>query len=132
MNLLEITNGAQIIIDWLGAGGKTVSDAQAQTRADICTGRINGRPCEHNVSDSWITGAAGESARKLLSIKNNAQMRVDGEKRLHTCDACSCYLRLKVWTPLDHLLKHTTTEELANLPEFCWQRNERLAGKLSN
>jgi hypothetical protein len=124
MTTLDLKTGSQIILDWLGAGGNTVSDEHAQIRADVCTGRRSGVPCSHNAPSGILQTAAGESIRQLLEIKNHAKKRVDGEKSLHTCNACNCYLRLKVWVPIEHIVKHMSAGEMEKFPAWCWQRKE--------
>lgn len=128
MNLVEtaeqIGKGSQIVLDWLGAGGHTVSQHEAQDRSDVCTGRLSGAACPYNVPSNLVTGLAGESIRHLIEIKNKAALRVDGEKKLGGCERCACHLKLKVWTPLAYIRKHTTDEEISSYPPICWLRTE--------
>jgi len=128
MNLVESARklgvGTEIIFSWLGAGGNTVLQNEAQTRGDICTGRLSGSPCPNNVAENFFVGSAGEAVKKLLEVKNGNQLRIQGEKSLHSCKVCKCHLRTKIWTPMEHITKHTSPDELRALPEFCWQRVE--------
>lgn len=126
--LLDIANkyvkGARIISDWLGAGGVTVDRELAQDRADICSGRNSDHRCPFNVSEPGAAAIAGESLKKLVEIKNDAQLRVQGEKSLGMCGVCNCHISTKVWTPIRHVKKHTTDGIAAALPFHCWQRKE--------
>ena len=128
MSLIELASkmgkGTEIVFSWLGAGGNTVPQHEAQNRSDVCTGRLSGVACPNNVSENFFVGQAGESVRKLLEIKNGARLRVQGEKSLGNCAVCKCHLRTKIWTPMEHIRKHTTDDELKQLPALCWQRTE--------
>lgn len=120
----KLGRGSQIICDWVGNDGRTVPRETAQDRADVCTGRISGSPCPHNVQENLIIGLMGESVRHLLEVKNKASLRVQGEKKLRGCDVCGCHLRLKVHVPMEHLLKFTPKDEIESHPEYCWMRTE--------
>jgi hypothetical protein len=128
MSLLEIAKkydtGAQIIADWLGAGAIPVSQEAGQARADVCRGVATGNPCPYNTFESGFEHLFGESLKKIVEIKNEAKLRVDGEKSLHGCDICGCHLKTKIWTPMQHIRKHTSDDEFRKLPTFCWQRKE--------
>lgn len=62
--------------------------------------------------------------RKELEIKSHMNLRVGAEERLHMCAACGCCLRLKVWTPRQHIRDHITKKQLEKAPEYCWMRKE--------
>jgi hypothetical protein len=47
-------------------------------------------------------------------------MFLHGEGLAGTCDVCGCYLKLKVWVPLNYL---GDTE----MPDKCWISHERKA-----
>lgn len=128
MSLLETAKkyakGIQIVSDWLGAGGVTVGYKTAQNRADICTGRNSDHRCPFNVVEPSAAKIAGESLKKLVEIKNSAQLRVQGEKSLAMCGVCQCHLATKVWVPIHHVRKHTPDAIANMLPIHCWQRKE--------
>ena len=129
MNILDkakdLAVGAQIIRDWLGDGCTVVPRPQAQERADICTGRISGVACPHNKTGFTFGGEAGKLIRKMVELKNGLDIRVQGEKSLGVCDACSCDLKTKIHVPMDYLKSHTTEDEAKQFPPICWQRTER-------
>jgi len=120
----KYTNGAQLVMDWLGSGGKTVSQELAQGRSDVCTGRLSGRPCPENVHESFMAESAGEAIRHLVQIKNDALLRVDGELHLGGCAICKCHMRTKIWTPMEQILKYTEKDEMLTHPIHCWIRKE--------
>lgn len=128
MNLLQIAekyqDGKNIMLDWLGDGGAVVPTADAQARADICTGRTSGAPCCHNFPESAVESFIGEALKKIIEIKNEAGLRVQGNKSLGVCSVCKCHLATKVFTPMKHIRKFTSDEEFKKLPGFCWQRTE--------
>lgn len=120
----QLGRGSEIICDWLGNDGRTVLYETAQNRADVCTGRISGKACPHNVPENIVAGFVGDSVKRLLEIKNKANLRVQGEKSLRGCDVCGCNLRLKIHVPFAHIKKFTPQEELDRHPEFCWMQKE--------
>lgn len=120
MRILEIAKqykeGAETISEWLGSGGETVSQNQAQDRAGVCI------HCPQNVSDFIPTKLVALAIKKQLELKSKLELRVVGEKSLHTCCGCSCVLRLKIWIPLKNL--GVTESELDNFVPQCWMRKE--------
>ena len=119
MTLLEkayqVAGGVEAIAAWLGSGGIVVPQEEAQSRADVCLA------CPNNVEVGFATSTGADFARKILEIKNDASLRVDGEKKLHKCEACGCVLRLLVWEPQSRVTKHLTEKERSALPLHCWK-----------
>lgn len=126
MNIFEkakqYLNGVAILTDWLGSGARTVSPKQAQDRADICTGRITGAGCPNNVKEFEVTEAVSRGIRHQVELKSKLQLRVQGEKMLHTCQNCGCPLKLKVWLEIQQL--GLDKGEVEKLPEICWMKAE--------
>lgn len=104
---------------WLGDGGQPVPVAQAQQRADTCIA------CPLNNSDRKVwelfTATASKELHHQINLKAQMELHVKDEDKLHVCDACDCYLGLKVWSPLVHILATTPTD---NLHADCWVRKE--------
>lgn len=99
---------------WLGAGGNPVPPALAQARANVCLA------CPLNTPSTlreFFTAAAVRELTRTIAVKTSEGLRVEGESRLHICDACGCYLPLKVHAPLDHILATAPQEPL---PAHCW------------
>ena len=115
-NLIErakqFKEGTKILTEWLGQGANTVDWRTAQRRADICL------KCPLNQKDSVVTSAIADAIKRQLEIKNKLQLRVVGEKSLHTCSGCGCVTRLKIWLPLQNILP--TPEEMPNFDDSCW------------
>jgi hypothetical protein len=122
MNLLQkaasIPNGVKHITEWLGSGGTVVSQADAQERANICL------KCPKNVSGLAVTKAVALAIKAHLETKNQLRLRVQGEKSLHSCEACGCVLRLLVWEPQDRVQSQLTDGEVEQLPDNCWKLKE--------
>lgn len=110
------TNGIKLLREWLGEGGMVVSPEQAQARADICL------ECPENVKFSRLTMAVAETIKEHVEFKNELNLRVKGEKSLHTCKVCSCVLKLKVHVPIEFIRKHPNPDE--KYPAHCWQITE--------
>ena len=123
MNLLEIAKsyvrGEEIIRDWLGSGGNTVSQEIADARALTCLA------CDKNTFGFQPALVVGEAVKKVLEIKNGAKLRTDGERRLGVCSVCHCYLRTKIWVDLSLVRKHWMEGEAEKLPSHCWQLTEQ-------
>ena len=123
MTIHEAANGAKILAEWLGEG--LHPDPLAQDRADICTGRLTGKPCEYNYQGRWIfPDAVASTVQRIAEIKNRLKLRVEGEENLGHCEICKCVLSLKVHVPRRTILNHTSGEEYAKLPPYCWQVTE--------
>lgn len=122
MSLLErvqqFKEGAETIMEWLGSGASTVHCALAQRRADICI------KCPMNQHESSITESMATAIKRQVEIKNKLNLRVTGEKSLHSCTACGCVTRLKIWVPLQNIIPDP--EELEKFHTDCWLRHEKL------
>lgn len=122
MNFLEraakYQNGVSTLMDWLGAGGVAVGPKDAQRRADICL------QCPENKAGWSVSETVAKAIKTHVELKNNLQLRVDGEKSLHTCSICQCALRLKVHVPIEVIRSHMQPGEADKLPSYCWQKTE--------
>lgn len=114
----QTANGARILFEWLGDDQKVVDKELAQSRADIC------KRCPKNQPGSIFTKAVAWAIKEQTDLKNDLQLRVEGEKSLHACQICTCWLRLKIWLPIEKLRKEETDEEKSRWPTWCWLRNE--------
>ena len=115
----QIAQAHKILTDWVGEGGKPVPIEEAQARANVCL------QCPHNWQGSWdwrllvaMAIAAQEQLRETMAI------HLDSEEKLNICEVCGCKLRLKVHVPFSHLYAHTSEEQFAKYPPFCWQKTE--------
>lgn len=120
MNLLEkaqrYMKGVSILAEWLGEGGVTCPQKEAQERTDIC------RVCPLNDPNHKPTETIATAIKRQVEFKNSMGLRTNGIKSLHTCSACLCYLPLKIFVPKATLLSQETTQSLAAYHEKCWMR----------
>lgn len=121
--------GSEILKDWLGAGGIPVPADIAGKRAWTCTaGAPGGKRCPKNDKGDWtrfFTVPASETIRAMISLRNERSLETPQDKELGVCTACSCPLKLKVWTPPAFVIQHLSPEVEAELPEFCWILKEK-------
>ena len=117
-NITKLGKGAEIIKNWLGSGGVTVSQEQAQSRANVCL------QCPMNSDGHAFTEGLANAIKDHIEFKNTHGLRVEGEKSLHTCKICLCALRLKVWCPTELLERRMTREEFEQYPGNCWLDSE--------
>ncbi len=122
--------GAALLADWLGSGGKPVSQIVAEHRAHICTHGDGGYPCGKNVAPNWwdkVKHAIADAIKAELEVKNKLSLKVSSEESVNICSCCGCCLRLAVWVPIERLKEHTTQKQLDCMPVWCWKRREILA-----
>lgn len=118
----RISTGAAVLHDWLGEGGKPVVPALAVQRAEICV------TCPKNGGGDWttrFTTPAVEHIRRQLSLRREMDLKTPDDDNLGVCTACSCPLKLKVWTPLKHILAHTSELVKTDLDSRCWILREK-------
>lgn len=106
--------GTAVVLDWLTSGGKPVAQQLAESRAVICT------TCPKNVPGEWFTTAPAELIRSTLSSRSDLKLKTPYDEKLQSCDVCRCLLPLKIWCPLDHILKGTKPEVMEEFPSLCW------------
>lgn len=111
-------NGGRILKDWLGEGGVVVEQETAQARANICV------KCDNNVKSGLLPKAVAWAVHEELQLKNELQLRVDGEKALGKCGICDCQNRLKIWREIEKIRAEETPESLAKFPDWCWVKTE--------
>lgn len=103
---------------WLGDGGQPVPQVQANARAAVCLSCPKNKP--HMLYEILTVPAIAE-VQHQLNLRGEMGLSVKGEENVHVCESCWCILRLKVHTPIEHLLK---TTDLSLLPENCWILDE--------
>jgi hypothetical protein len=119
---IDIKDGAEILLEWLGAGGQPVDAALATKRAEVCS------TCPQNGSGDWttyFTAPAASIIRRQLGQKAGLKLTTPLDDSLGVCKACSCPLKLKVHVPLAHITAHTRPEVLTRLDPRCWMLLEK-------
>lgn len=121
--------GLALLTDWLGAGGHPVSQIHAEHRADACVHGNDGKPCPLNKEPGWwdrVKSSIANTIKMQLEMKQHLKLHVSSEEGLAMCAACGCCLKLKVWTPIEHIKAHTSPENIAKTPSYCWMRTEMI------
>jgi hypothetical protein len=118
----KVAAGIAILIDWLGHGAKPVEKKMAESRAALCGGCPLNAPGDLT---SFFTVPASETIRRQIEIKNDMKLETAWDKKLGVCTACACPLKTKCWTPLNHILKHMSTESIGKLDPRCWMLKEK-------
>lgn len=116
-SIRKISAGIGVLLDWVGSGGVPVASEAAERRASICA------TCPRNDGGDWkayFTEPIAAKIKQQLEIKHDLQLKTSHDDRLTVCSACDCPLQLKVWTPLEHILEHTSEEVKERLDPRCW------------
>lgn len=116
-----LASGLRTLADWVGEGCAPVAETVAVRRSMICVG------CPKNVPGDALdamTGAVAEAIRDQTIVRNCLGVGNQYEDQLHTCDACKCHLRLKVWVPNETILDRMSDDQIAALDPGCWITNE--------
>ena len=117
--LRAAVNFYRLKASWLGDGGSPVAPNLAQQRADVCL------VCPLNEKmPIWESLAQSQAnqLRKQLELKASMKLAVRGEDGLHTCKACMCLLKLKIFAPKKRILEVT---KLHDLHPDCWILKEK-------
>ena len=113
----QAKHGLKIWAEWLGNDKHPVEVELAQARANVCLA------CPLNQPGNIAVEAVALAIRQQLALKKHLQLRVQGEKILRTCSACSCPLRLKIWEQLSRVLPEPS--EWDKYWESCWLKTEK-------
>ena len=118
----RISAGIGLMIDWLGDGLKPADQERANHRATICS------TCQFNqrvgVIQRATIGTVADGVHQLMEEKAAMKLETPEDSRLFTCSLCDCVLSLKVWTPTEHVKKHTDEKLFVLLPDHCWVKKE--------
>lgn len=113
----KVIAGVGVLLDWLGEGAKPVDAGLAETRARICSDCPQNQPGDLT---SFFTAPASDIIRKQIEMRREMKMETPYDDRLGVCVACACPMRLKVWTPIEHVAKRLLPESRAKLDPRCW------------
>lgn len=118
-----VATGTAILVDWLGEGAVPESQSVAEVRASICAGSSDATKCPQNQPGDWLaifTEPVAATIRKTIELKNSMKLSTSYDSKLGVCAACKCPLLLKSFTPMKHILEHTSDEVKAKLDPRCW------------
>jgi hypothetical protein len=113
----RVAAGVRTLLDWLGSGGRPVDTAEAESRAAICV------TCPLNKPGNFLSYFTAPVAKEIglqLEMKNKLSLKTSKDNKLHICTGCDCPLQMKLWTPMEHILKFTTEETKKRLDARCW------------
>lgn len=117
----KIVVGIGVLFDWLGSGAKAVDSALAEIRAQTCARcPLNG----NGDLTSLFTVPASRMIQQQIEIKTKMRLATSLDDSLGVCDACLCPLKLKVHTPLEHILERLSEDQKAQLHPDCWMLKE--------
>ena len=71
-----------------------------------------------------VKNSIAKTIREQLRIKHTLNLYSSWDPDLHMCQICGCCLKLKVWTPIEHIKAHFPKENLTKLPPHCWMLKE--------
>ena len=117
-NIKRAAQGTAIVLDWLTSGGKPVAQELAEARAKVCVA------CPMNVPGDWYTTSPAELIRATLSARSDLKLATPFDEKLQSCNVCRCLLSLKIFCPLEHILKGTKSEVMNEFPVACWIKNK--------
>lgn len=113
--------GVKVLLDWLGSGLVPVDLPLAESRAATCVA------CPMNKQGDFFQRIEASVARRIkntIELKNSMSLKTTQEDKLFTCQACDCWMPLKVWTPLKHIIETDTPEHRTQLDPKCWILSE--------
>lgn len=113
--------GASVLADWLGHGGEPVAKELAEQRSKTCLA------CQFHCEPNWwerIKSSIADAIKQHLATKTALGLTVKREKDMAMCRACGCATRLKIWCPLDHIVRRTPTDTFKKFPASCWIKQE--------
>lgn len=119
-HLKRAAEGTAVVLEWLGSGATPVAQELAEKRAAICV------QCPKNVAGAWFTEAPAELIKKAIETwktitgKTDFEFKTSHDDKLKSCDVCKCLLKLKVHVDIEHILRKTKPEIMAEFPNHCW------------
>jgi hypothetical protein len=114
--------GVRAIAEWLGGGLRPVEKLKAENRGGTCA------TCPLNqLGNFWqkLDAAAAKQIKDLVEAKNDMQLATPIDDKLHSCTACDCWVPLKIWVPLKHVMNNTSREVRSKLDPGCWILHEQ-------
>lgn len=112
-----INAGKDILFDWEESGQPPVAQELADKRAVTCV------TCPQNGKGGlsrYFTVPMAALIKARFEKLHQMKMATPSDSQLGICEACLCPNRLKVWTPLEFILKHMKDDVKARLDPRCW------------
>lgn len=114
--------GAKSLSDWIFSGSDPVAPVLAESRALVCT------KCPLNTPGdigNMFERAMADTIRKSIELAKEQKLTTKYDKQLGVCSACMCPMKLKVWTPLNHIVDNMNPEAQQALDPHCWLNYEQ-------
>jgi hypothetical protein len=116
----KLSTGAATIEDFLESGEAPASKETAESRAAICV------QCPQNGKGDftrWFTVPVANRIRNQLEAREKRGLRTSLDDKLGVCEACLCPMKLKVFFPIEFIIRHMSEEVKAQLNAAkprCW------------
>lgn len=110
LGVTDVRRWWNTVKEWRSQGKPLVSQQEAEERASVCRG------CRHNVDVAGCEGCSGLLGEVGAFLSGMKTLKDDD---LKVCDLCHCYLKAKVWLPMDCVDNEGVDFTLA--PSNCWQ-----------
>lgn len=114
----KIAAGAALLMEWEESNMPPVSAQLSESRAQICSA------CPKNEQGKsltdYFTGPLSEKMRARFARLFAMNLTTTVDDKLFVCSACLCPLRLKVFTPMELILKRLKPEQRSELDSRCW------------
>jgi hypothetical protein len=125
--------GVLVVGDYILHGSQAISLSESQDRADVCTGRLSGKPCPRHVQSWDFNVPTRQVIRIEMEKRTNSGRKLEGEDAVKVCSVCGCWLPLKVDVPFVTIWKHTSDAMFDQFPKDtpCWITKERKESKLT-
>lgn len=115
----KIWSGVKTLNAWLDSNDPPVEATKSAARAATCAA------CPKNGAgdfSKWFTAPASEAIRRQMERLAERKLTTPSDAKINICEVCLCPLKLKVHTPLNHIVTHLKREvelELRQVPG-CW------------
>ncbi len=122
----KVWQGVRSINDWLEAGTPAVPTEQSEKRAATCVAcPLNGK----GGLEEWFTKPAAAAIKLQFDKLSERKLSTTLDEKLNVCVSCLCPMRLKVHTPLAHIVAHMGEETRRALDPGCWITAEEKLGE---
>lgn len=116
-----VAAGAKSLVEWFGAGMKPVDVELAARRAKVC------EYCPLNDTTdmgNWFVKHVSELIRHNIGVFKKLNLSTPSDEKLGVCVACACPMKLKVHSPMEHVLNNMLPESKEALDPGCWILSE--------
>ena len=110
-----VMQGTRTLVDWFLHGRQMVDQNEANRRSTVCASCTENQPIETSGCTACSFSTLSDMVTGVIGNRTTTQNHM-----LKSCTVCKCNLKVKVWTPLETILKHTPERQLNNFPPHCW------------